>query len=85
VDENDAVGLALLVIRRGHEESDIESGNAQYRGCPAEPRNHFSRERIEGLGRGVPEYVDASCQQHRLVQSVRSRAYIKNMFEINKL
>jgi hypothetical protein len=48
------------MIGRRYEEADVKPGNAEHCGEPAEPRDHFSGERIKGMGCGVFEYVDAS-------------------------
>jgi hypothetical protein len=43
VDENDAVGLALLLIGRGDKKTDVETERSEYQRGTREPGRHFSR------------------------------------------
>src|SRR5204862_117658 len=63
VDEDDAVGLALLRVGRRDEEADVEARERQRRGEHRADARDLPGEREEGLRRGVPEPVHAeeSC------------------------
>src|SRR5581483_1785227 len=55
VDEDDAVGLALLRVGRRDEQDDIQSRDAEHRGGKGADARDAARERKEGVRRGEPE------------------------------
>ncbi len=58
MDEDDAVGVALLGVGRGDPQAQVQADRAQDHGRDRKPRHHPPRQRIKALRRGVFEPVD---------------------------
>ena len=59
MDEDNAIGVALLKIGRSDEESDVQADADQRERGGGKPRNHPPCQRVEGLWRRILEPVDA--------------------------
>ena len=57
MDENDAIGVALLKVRGRGEQRNVQADHRENDGDPHEPGHHFSGQRIEGLRRGILQPV----------------------------
>src|SRR6266850_196377 len=74
VDEDDAVGLALLRVGRRDEEADVKARRAEHCCRGAAPACDHSRDRIERLRRGIPEPLDALCSHSMEIRNAAAIA-----------
>ena len=58
MDEDDAVGLALLRVGGRHDKPHVEARDGEQHRDPAEQAGQFARQGIERGGRGETEPVD---------------------------
>src|SRR5882672_828546 len=74
VNEDDAVGLALLRVGRRDEQADVEARGAQYSRRRAAPTRDHSRDRIERLRRRIPEPLHALCSHSTEIRNAAAIA-----------
>src|SRR5437588_2834737 len=74
VNEDDAVGLALLRVGRRDEESHVEAHRAEHGRRGAAPARDHPRDRIERLRRRVPEPLDALCSHSAEIRNAAALA-----------